>query len=231
VWVETVSRGLSVLVRFLASALLDKGGIPGLTAMDPDKDIVKAFNAKAVPDALAGSYRAITNDYEPGLPDANGVVLPAAFKLRAANLIMDAQMKEANDLVVNTSSMGYAGIGDLPAAQVRALAKNGRTIHTTYFRDPDVIAQLSEWLLGAPLDMRVPRSGARSRSAAPPLMRKKRSAARRRAAVPAPSRKKKVAATTSVRRARTAAKRPARKAAPTRRRPTTKAKARKRAGR
>lgn len=175
VWVETISRGLSVFVRFLASALLDKGGIPGLTAMDPDKGIVKAFNARAIAGPLSASYRAITNDYEPGLAGPDGTVLPASFKLRAANLIMDAQMKEPNDLVVNTSSMNYVGLANLPAAQVRALAKNGRTIHTTYFRDPDVIAQLSDWLLGQPLDMRAPRS-ARARSAAPPIFRKKRSA-------------------------------------------------------
>lgn len=207
VWVETVSRGLSVLVRFLASALLDKGGIPGLTAMDPDKDIVRNFNAKAVAGPLSASYRAITNDYEPGLAGADGVALPAPFKLRAADLIMDAQMKEPNDLVVNTSSMGYVGVGALPDAQVRALAKNGRTIHTTYFRDTDVIAQLSEWLLGQPLDMRAPRA-ARSRSAAPPLLRKKRSAARPRGK--APSRKtttSRTAAKKAPRRATTSARR------------------------
>ncbi|MCC6317525.1 MAG: hypothetical protein IT361_07495 [Gemmatimonadaceae bacterium] len=164
VWVETISRGLSVLVRFLASALLDKGGVPGLTAMDPDKSVVQQFNARAV--AGSASYRALTNDYEPGIAAPDGVVLPAPFKLRAANAIMDAQMKGANDLVVNTSSMNYVGLGALPAAQVRALPPNGRTIHTTYFRDPDVIAQLSEWLLGRPLVVGGPRSRTRSRGAA-----------------------------------------------------------------
>ncbi|MGQ0647621.1 MAG: DUF7379 domain-containing protein [Gemmatimonadaceae bacterium] len=164
VWVETVARGVSVLVRFLATALLDKGGIPGLVAMDPDKDVVKKINARALPPGLAGIYRAVTNDFEPGLPSPEGEVLPASFKIRAADLIMDAQMRGPNDLVVNTSSMDHVGLGALPTAQVLALPQNGRTIHTSYFRDPDVVTQLRVWLLGE-ADTRAPRAVRTTRGA------------------------------------------------------------------
>jgi hypothetical protein len=146
VWVGTVARGVSVLVRFLATATLDKGGVPGLASMDPDQAIVKAMNRTAPPATLSATYRAITNDYEPGAADSDGI--PPSFRNKLADLIMDAQMNEPNDLVVNQSSMSFV-CGALPAAQVMVLPTNGRTIHTTYFQDPAVIAQLRTWLLGS----------------------------------------------------------------------------------
>lgn len=201
VWVETIARGISALVRFLATAVLDKGGIPGLTAMDPDKEIVQQLNAADPDPALAARYRVVTNDFEPGLPGPDGDVLPASFKVRAADLIMDAQMREPNDLVVNTSSMLHVGQGTLPDAQVFALARNGRTIHTTYFRDPDVIAQLRAWLLGeavsrAPRGRRsaAPTRASRSARRAAPKRKPARRVTAKRAATPRGGRKRTAAA-------------------------------------
>ncbi len=149
VWVETVARGIAVLVRFLATAALDSDAVPGLAAMDPDQKVIKALNRTVPPDVLVDRYHAVTNDFEPNGPGAAEAsdAMPSGLLLRMADLVMDAQMREANDLVVHESSMRSMGGSGLPDDRTLRLPQNGRTMHTTSFRDPAVIAQLSAWLI------------------------------------------------------------------------------------
>jgi hypothetical protein len=149
VWVETIARGIAAIVKWLATELIDKGGIPGLAAMDPGQAVVKDLNGTP-PDAdLLSRYRAITNNYEPGASAGDGPeILSPSLKERLVDLAVDTLLHEENDLVVNTSAMDVVGADHLPGLQVFTLGTNGRTIHTTYFRDPRVIAHLSHWLFG-----------------------------------------------------------------------------------
>lgn len=149
VWVETVARGVAVLVRFLATAALDSDAVPGLAAMDPDQKVIKALNRTVPPDALVDRYHAVTNDFEPNGPGAAEAsdAMPSGLLLRMVDLVMDAQMGEGNDLVVHESSMRSVGAEQLPTDRTLRLPQNGRTMHTTSFRDAAVIGQLFAWLI------------------------------------------------------------------------------------
>jgi hypothetical protein len=149
VWVETVARGVAALVRFLATALLDSEAVPGLAAMDPQQQVVKDLNSSPPPATRVQTYHAVSNDYEPNGAGAEvaSEAMPSALKLKLWDLAMDAQMRQANDLVVNTSSMETVAGLPIDAQRTLALPQNGRTMHTTCFRDPDIIAQLRHWLI------------------------------------------------------------------------------------
>lgn len=184
VWVATVARGIAALVRFLASALLDQEAVPGLAAMDPQQRVVQALDRTAPPAKRVASYHAVSNDYEPGGAGAEDAseAMPSALTLKLWDLVMDAQMRQANDLVVHTASMHRVAGTALPSAQTLALPKNGRTMHTTCFRDPDIVARLRAWLIDGEADalpaLSLRDDGARRRPAV--LARRRRSAGRRR---------------------------------------------------
>ncbi len=149
VWVETVARGVAALVRFLATALLDPEAVPGLAAMDPQLRVVQDLDRSRPSDKTLKMYHAVSNDYEPNGAgaDESSEAMPSALKLKLWDLVMDAQMRQANDLVVHTDSMtSIAGV-TLPPERTLALPQNGRTMHTMCFRDPDIIAQLRAWLI------------------------------------------------------------------------------------
>jgi hypothetical protein len=140
---------IGILVKYLASFIIDGGGVPGLAAMEPDGEVVTALNAGSVPNMGTTKYLAVTNDYEPSRAEADGSadLLPASWRMKLADGLIDRLMGEANDLVVNTEAMTTVGTGSFPG-KTFALGKNGRTIHTTYFRDPRVVTQLGQWLQG-----------------------------------------------------------------------------------
>ena len=141
-------KGIGLLVKYLASFIIDGGGVPGLSAMEPDGDVVTSLNARARPETLASEYLAVTNDYEPSKAEQDGsaALLPPSLRQKLSDGLVDRLMGEANDLVVNTKAMATVGSGEFPG-RVFALGANGRTIHTTYFRDARVVAQLGAWLL------------------------------------------------------------------------------------
>ncbi len=163
VWVETVARGVAALVRFLATALLDSEAVPGLAAMDPHQKVVKELNAIPPAAARLNTYHVVSNDYEPNGPGADDAseAMPSALTLKIWDLVMDAQMQQANDLVVNTSSMETIGGATLWWDRTLALPQNGRTMHTTCFRDAEIVAQLRAWLIdgGADIVPATPRYG------------------------------------------------------------------------
>lgn len=184
VWVATVARGIAALVRFLASALLDQEAVPGLAAMDPQQRVVQALDRAAPPAQRIARYHAVSNDYEPGAAGAEDAseAMPSALTLKLWDLVMDAQMRQANDLVVHTASMHRVAGTALPADRTLALPKNGRTMHTTCFRDPDIVARLRAWLIDGEAEalpaLSLRDDGARRRPAV--LARRRRSAGRRR---------------------------------------------------
>ena len=139
---------IGILVKYLASFIIDGGGVPGLSAMEPDGEVVTSLNAGSIPNVGTTKYLAVTNDYEPSRAEADGSadLLPASWRMKLADGLIDRLMGEANDLVVNTAAMTTVGTGAFPG-KTFTLGRNGRTIHTTYFRDPKVVAQLGEWLL------------------------------------------------------------------------------------
>lgn len=170
-------KGIGILVKYLASFIIDGGGVPGLSAMEPDGDVVTLLNSAAIPPTVALQYLAVTNDFEPSRAEKDGAAaqLPASWRMKLADGFIDQLMGEANDLVVNTAAMTTVGSAAFPG-QVFALGANGRTIHTTYFRDPKVVSQLGTWLLPPEGDRKAGgrRRSSRKRSAP------KRAAARRR---------------------------------------------------
>lgn len=155
-------KSIGLLVKYLASFIVDGGGVPGIASMEPDGEVVKALNAGDKPTTVAAQYLAVTNDFEPGRAEQDGsaALLPVSFREKLINGLVDRLMGESNDLVVNTKSMTTVGTGDFPG-EIFPLGRNGATIHTTYFRDPRVAAQLGTWLL--PAGERTPRAVARGR--------------------------------------------------------------------
>ena len=128
----TVAAGVLEVVKQVAVGAL--GGLPGLTAMDPDEDGLRTVNALPV-DPTTTAY-AVTSSFD----SAHGP-LPS----RALDALADRLFGAANDLVVPTEGVHRAGAYrvDRPydlTGQVPSVA------HSGFFGDPAVRHRLAEWL-------------------------------------------------------------------------------------
>ncbi|CAL9668422.1 esterase/lipase family protein [Streptomyces sp. enrichment culture] len=135
---ELVSTTLEVVLEVVkhgAAGVL--GGLDGLAAMDPTSEGLGELNASAVP--TGGSVRAVTSDFEPARD--------AGLAMRALDGLVDRLFGVGNDLVVPTEGVHRAGSYVVPDPLVAPSAS--AVVHSSFFRDAQVRAGLSEWLPGS----------------------------------------------------------------------------------
>ena len=139
--VATTIKIIGAAVKTLATESLDEDLIPGLAAMRPFGPFVTDLNERQSGQPAPGEvdYFAITSDFEPD----QSAALNTRLKAVVSDQFMDQLMTEANDLVVNTSSMTGFEAGYL--ADSLAFGTNGEVMHTNYFSQPDVARALSGW--------------------------------------------------------------------------------------
>ena len=142
--------GLADFAKYLATEAIDRNGIPGLAAMDPNGDFVRRINQTQPdqPGADEVRYHAVTSDFEPGRR-AGGILdeLPKRLMLAAADKVVDHVMGEDNDLVVNTSSM--VAIDHPSSGLVQGtleFGRNGHVYHLVYFTQRELDVAVRRWL-------------------------------------------------------------------------------------
>jgi len=138
-------------VKYLAETAAGEGGVPGLDAMRPSGEFVKDLNQTQAgqPGPGALSLYAVTSEFSPSLtgPDVEGSGLPKRVLLMCAGASMNQLMREANDLVVQTSSM--TAVDEAAGRFVTdefSFGATGKVYHTTYFIRPETVNALARWL-------------------------------------------------------------------------------------
>lgn len=144
---------VGMLVKYLAAYAVDDNGIPGLAAMQPDSKFIDDLNRDRPGQPDAGRPRFVIS--------SNFHATPQQSKLRAIEGIVDVLLDDANDLVVDATSM--AAIDSPPGGHVRDvldLGANSVVYHTNYFTNADVGKAMQAWLLptaaGIDLDADLP---------------------------------------------------------------------------
>ncbi len=138
-------------VKYLAEYAAGEGGVPGLDAMRPSGEFVKELNQTQAgqPGPGALSLYAVTSEFSPSLtgPDVEGSGLPRRVVLMCAGASLNQLMREANDLVVQTSSM--TAVDEAAGRFVTdefSFGATGKVYHTTYFIRPETVNALVRWL-------------------------------------------------------------------------------------
>jgi pimeloyl-ACP methyl ester carboxylesterase len=113
-------------------------GLPGLTSMDPSGSYLKALN---IDGDFEPRYYAIAADFE---PPSGAPLTRIAHDLAIDTLFSGGK----NDLVVPTAGAGV--IPGLPRFAPESLVFDSEhgLDHSSYFRDPEVVSKLKEWLPG-----------------------------------------------------------------------------------
>ncbi len=140
-----IAGGLKLIgaaVKTLATELIDEDTIPGLAAMLPEGPFVTELNTRHAgqPAPEAVDYFAVTSNF--AADDATDA-LPSRMKYILKDGLMDRLMGEANDLVVNTSSMTGMQPGYLKNAH--EFGTNGTVFHTNYFQQAALARALMDW--------------------------------------------------------------------------------------
>lgn len=140
---KTLSLGSTLPIADAAVAL-----VPGLASQQRILDHPESKRLFSDRWLILPEFSAVTADFEPNVNE------PAwkfwtRFRnpgLQVANLGADVLFPGANDLVVDTDSMTFLGDPPQGKPDVLRLGKSATTYHTSYFRDPKVIAFLAEKL-------------------------------------------------------------------------------------
>ena len=146
---ETVS-GVSVVVKALATAVLEQGDVPGLQAMDPDGDFVRSMSSGPTPNlGPATRYLAVTSDFETGEVAAHRRAasgLPPRLVTWAADALVDRLFQGApNDLVVHTASTRtiHPGLMDRLSSAID-LRDSPDVYHLNYFASETTARRICE---------------------------------------------------------------------------------------
>jgi hypothetical protein len=148
---QEMVQTLGALVKHMATSAVSEGAVPGLAAMEPDGNFVKALNETQYgqPTPQSSNYYAITSEFHPVITneDHEPKELPRRLVLTLTEGFISQLMHEENDLVVNTSAMTY--IDPQAGRFIRdelAFGKTPLVYHTIYFTRPEVTNALSRWL-------------------------------------------------------------------------------------
>jgi hypothetical protein len=153
-----IVQGVGAFAKYLATEAVTKGGIPGLAAMEPTGQFIQTLNQTQPGQMTAAEsqFFAILSQFDPKGPQ-NAKEIPRQLLLALANGLIDQLMQEANDLVVNTTSMTMIdpAAGEFIKDRLD-FGKNGVTYHTNYFLQPQTANALSRWLKLQPPEMAMP---------------------------------------------------------------------------
>ncbi|HEU4628331.1 MAG TPA: CHAT domain-containing protein [Gemmatimonadaceae bacterium] len=148
---EESIRTLGALVKHLASAAVDDGGVPGLAAMSPSGAFVAALNGPqpGQPGIADSCYCVVTSEFDAALAAQGGGApeLPKRLVQWVLDGLADGLMRESNDLVVDTASMTRIDPGSGVFVKDRLdFGLNPHVYHTVYFTRPEVVRALTRWL-------------------------------------------------------------------------------------
>jgi hypothetical protein len=143
-------QGLGAFVKYTATRAVDDGAVPGLAAMEPDGPFITRLNQTqpGQPTIEKSDYRAITSEFRPRLAgDHQPKELPQRFLQWLAGGFIGQLMREANDLVVNTTAMTAIDphLGRFIKDSLD-FGPNPQVYHTNYFTRPEVANALARWL-------------------------------------------------------------------------------------
>jgi hypothetical protein len=147
---KAISNSFTLLGRFvqaIGDAAINDQAVPGLAAMRPDGDAVKALNRAISPGSADATYFAISADFEPRLDLVSSTLVKEGVEI-VLDRISDRLFKNAaNDLVVDTIQMTNFGVlaarlGD----RIFPFGQTGTVYHTEYFAQPQVAEKLRAWL-------------------------------------------------------------------------------------
>jgi hypothetical protein len=144
-----IIQTVGAFAKFLAADAVTRGGIPGLAAMDPDGKFIRELN-ETQPGQItpsASQFYAVLSEFSPRLVPETANELPRQLVLLLANGLMDRLMGEANDLVVNTTSMTAIDpeAGNFIKDKLD-FGANGVIYHTNYFLQPQAANAATRWL-------------------------------------------------------------------------------------
>jgi hypothetical protein len=167
-------QGVGALVKALVTAGISEGAAPGLAAMEPDGPFVTKINQTqpGQPDREHSNYYAVSSDFSAAAPGEDPIEMPPRLMAVLEDRLMDALMKESNDLIVNVSSM--AAIDETTGGFIDdelAFGRNRTVYHSNYFGRPEVAAALARWLgLTQPMAATSRRGARRCGSPNPPYV-------------------------------------------------------------
>jgi hypothetical protein len=146
---EIVASTVSTIARFVklvSQMAIDERRVPGLAAMEPDGEFVKALNAAAESAEPATRYHVVASNFQPRIEPSKGLTGELVEYL--LNRVVDRLLKEDNDLVVHTASMSQFGnrSGRLAPDDVVVLPAEDVIYHTIYFASPKLGGLLLNWL-------------------------------------------------------------------------------------
>jgi hypothetical protein len=130
-------KGVGTLVKYLAAYTVDGDGVPGLAAMEPDGKFIDDLNEPGPPEA-GQPWFVISSDFH---------AAAGGSKFQIVEGIVDDLLDEANDLVVDTSSM--AAIDTPPGGRVEGshdFGTNSSVYHVNYFQQAEVAEAMGAWL-------------------------------------------------------------------------------------
>ena len=172
---SAVIKSIGYFVRYCATAAISDRLVPGLAAMEPGGSFITDINRQqpGQPDATNSDYYVITSDFRPTLlGDHEPKELPQRLLILLGGNFAKHLMKEANDLVVNTTAMGAIDVsyGDF-IKQKYDFGANPQVYHTNYFTRPEVSNTLARWLrLELASDGRPKQAFSRGGDKIPPLV-------------------------------------------------------------
>jgi hypothetical protein len=166
-------KSVGGLLKYLATDTTGKGGVPGLEAMRPSGDFILNLNKTQVgqpgPGALA--LYAISSEFVPRISgdDVEPTELPLRFLATLAAAVTEQVMHEANDLVVNTSSMIEVDVaaGNF-ITDSYSFGKSPVAYHTCYFIRHETINTLVRWLRLTPAESKTAGQSPRTIRLLPP---------------------------------------------------------------
>ncbi len=141
---------LGALVKVLAAELANEDTVPGLAAMVPTGRFVTEINKiqEGQPQAADSLYYVVSSEFDvDGVASGGGAPeFPQRLARWAADAIVDAAMREPNDLVVNTASMSAIDADWGVFVKDRwHFARNLHVYHTIYFTRDEVVRALNRW--------------------------------------------------------------------------------------
>ncbi|MFG1275706.1 DUF7379 domain-containing protein [Xanthobacter flavus] len=136
---KTLLGGIGDFVKALAESAITDNHVPGLAAMRPAGDLVKALNDADGESADQPRYRALAIDFEP--PS----LLQGGARMVAVDAVADRLFKNAaNDLVVHTESM--TSFGNRQRRLVDQFrTRSDKVFHTRYFDAVETATRLLGW--------------------------------------------------------------------------------------
>lgn len=141
-----VVGGIKMLGRFVQTVAqlgITDRRVPGLAAMQPEGEVVKALNTSTADPSRLAEYYAITSDFVPKFQPRNGL---SEVAQAALNKLTDDLIGPKNDLVVHTPGMTTFGTRQGQLKEVLDLGSTEDVYHTVYFAQDAVANRIAGWL-------------------------------------------------------------------------------------